>query len=775
LRALAAERPIVLVVEDLHHAGAETVDLFAHVARWVPGVPLLLVGVFADDEIPEGSPLHGLAAKTARVGTATTLAVRNLDGAVTEELVRFVVRREPTVRALAPLLRARSEGNPLIVLEALAHLRQGGALAERDDGLELTGPPDEAALPATVKDLAALKLAALDEAQRETLEVASILGAEFDASLLAEVLGAKLIEMLQRLAGLERQHRLVVGAGRNAFRFARRQLFEAIYEGVPEGLRAEYHSVVADTLLGQGDAPEGQRAYAMLRHLFHADRAMEAEPLLEPALDYMGASLHASYSAPFLERLTQALAPAAPPKRFAIAMRLCSSYEVLSSWKSMMRVLDEARDLAQAMGEPGPRARVHGLRAGTFWFLGDYVQAGQEAQTGLGLAREAGDRKWQATCTHTLGVVAYRHAKFGECAALWREALAARREIGDRRGEASTLQALTAVLPSIGEGEGALKAMQEALAIWREIGERRGEAVMLMNIGNHLVDAGRSEEGLRHLEQALEGHRETGALLYEALSLANLGRAQEILGWVDEARASWARALQLFVDLGDQNGQLAVRVMVGSALGSYGETEEARQHLEAAIDLAARAGAKTKLAMAHRFLGELRHAAGDREAAWPHLREALVLEEEMKNATGRAYARAALAGAALSEGKPEEAASYLVEALGDARAAGGTQLPLVLARLARAHGSAGRAREAQDCARETLERLEAAGGAAAKEGPEIYYTLSQLHEDAGRRDEFLGRAKQITEERARRIRNDSYREHYLTRVWPNAEILARAP
>ncbi len=774
LRALAAERPLVLVLEDLHLAGAETVDLFAHVARWVPGTPLLLVGVYSDDELPEGSPLLELSARSTRLQTATTLAMGPLGAAATEDLVRSVVRHERTVRALAPALRARSEGNPLVVLEALAHLGQKGVLVEKDEGLELSGPPDEAALPATVRDLAALKLAGLGEEQRETLEVAAVLGAEFDASLLAEVLGTKLIELLQRLAGLERQNRLVVGSGRNSFRFVRRQLFEAIYEGVPEGLRAEYHSVVADTLLKPGEAPEGKRAYAILFHLFHAERAPEAAPFLEPALDFMGRSFHASYAAPFLEKLQGALAPAAPPKRLAIAMRLWSSYELLGSRKDQMRVLDTARQLADAGGEPESRAHVHTLRASTYWYFGDYAKAGEEAQAGLDLAREAKNRKWEATCTHTLGVVAYRRGKLEECARLWREALGIRRAIGDRRGEASTLQALTLVMPSIGEGAAALDVMKEALAIWRAIGERRGEAGTLINMGNHLVDAGRHEEGLTCLTQALEGHRETGDSMQEALCLANLGRAQEIVGCVDEAKASWARALQLFVELGDPNGELAVRVMVGSVLGGYGESDEARAHLEAAIALAERAGAKTKLAMAHRWLGELRHGAGDHDRGWEHLRRALAIEEETRNASGRVLTLLAFGHASLAEGDHEGAARYLAEAVPDARGSGGAQLPLLLVRLARAHHRAGRAADSRMCALEALERLEASGIAPPKEGPEIWYTLSEIDADAGRRGDFLARAKGMVEERARRIRSDGYREHYLTRSWPNAEILARA-
>jgi len=763
VRTLARERPLVILIDDLHLAGAETVELFVHLAGRVAGAPVLLVGAFADDELPEGSPLLNLA-----VPGASTIAVGSLTSAATEDLVRRIVRDERTVRALAPALRARSEGNPLVVLEALAHLVQQGILVETDGGLALTSPAEEATLPATVRDLAAWKLAALDEEQREILEVASILGAEFDATLLAEVVGTKLIELLQVMSTLERKHRLVQSAGRTRFRFARRQLFEAVYERVPEALRGEYHSIVADALSGGGESLDGRGAYTLLFHLFHAGRTAEAEPLLALALEHIAASFHASYAAPFLERVAAGLDKAASSKRLAIAMQLWAFYELLASRDDQMRVLDAAQQLADSMGEPGPRARVHALRAGSHWYAGDYERAGQEARTGLDLARQAGDAKWEATCTHTLGVVAYRRGRLEEAATLWREALRTRRQVGDRRGVASTLQALAIVMPSIGEAPAALGTMQEALAAWREIGERRGEAAMLMNIGNHLVDAARYDEGLSHLEQAIEGHRETGALVSEATALNNLGRAQEILGRIDEARASWQRALRLFVDLGVPSGELASLVMLGSALGAYGEHGEARQYLHEAIALAEKSGARARLVNAHREMGELLHAAGERQEGWAHFERALAIEDDLKSSSSRVLTLGLVAGAALREGDSERATSLLLSALPDTRA-GRVHAPLILCRLARAHSGAGRLREAEECAREALERLDEGGAVPTSDGPEIYYTLAEIL----REERLHVRAAELVEQRARQIRNDGYREHFLARTWPNAQIVSR--
>jgi tetratricopeptide (TPR) repeat protein len=630
---------------------------------------------------------------------------------------------------------------------------------------------DEIAVPSTVRELLSLKLTALDEEQRETLEAASVLGVEFDASLLARVLDEKLIEISQRLAGLERKHRLLASSGKDSFRFASRQLFEATYEAIPEGLRAEYHDLVAETLLEDEDEIGGERAYAVLRHLYFAERAPEAAPVLESALDYMAGHFHASFAAPFLEKVAGEFEDAAAPKRFALAMKLWAFYELLGSRADQLRVLDVARQVAEEMGEPGRRARVHALRAASFWYTGDYDAAGQEAEAGLALARESGARKWEASCYYTLGVVDFRRGELEPCAAKCKKALAIRREIGDRRGEASALQALSLIMPAVGEADRVLETMHEALSIWREIGERRGESAVLMNLGIHLVDNARYEEGLSHFEQAIETDRETGAALNEAYAHTNLGRAQDILGRIDDARASWERALGLFLDLGDPNGEVGVRVMLGAALGVYGEHDVAREQLEAALEVAERTGAKRRLPAAHGALGELAGLEGRPAEAWEHLDRALALEDELNDPQSRVLTLGSAAKVALDSGDHERAIGHLDAALADAQGASAAEAPLILCRLARAHRAADRPDRAREYGQQALERVEAAGSVSAYHGPEIYFTLYLALGEA----RFLARARELVEERAAQVKSGALREYFVERTWPNSAILAMGP
>ena len=210
--------------------------------------------------------------------------------------------------------------------------------------------------------------------------------------------------------------------------------------------------------------------------------------------------------------------------------------------------------------------------------------------------------------------------------------------------------------------------------------------------------------------------------------------------------------------------------MLGGALGAYGHAAEAKTHLEAAIDLAGRKGARAKLAAAHREMGKLLHATGARPEGWTHFERSLALDAEARSVS-RVATLCEMGGAALAEGDVERAARLLAEALPGARKARVGLCVLVLCRLARAQRAIGRGTDAAASACEVLERLESVGGRVSPaDGPEIYATLAETVAGDGKREEYRARARALTAERARRIRDDASRDHFLTRSSTSLQI-----
>src|SRR5205085_10622628 len=112
---------------------------------------------------------------------------------------------------LAGLLHARTEGNPLFLVDLLRYLRDRGAIV-RDEGrwaLARAVPDLRGVLPESVRGVVRRKVEQLDADDRQLLLAASVQGPEFDSAVVAELLGRDAADVEERLDVLERVYYLV--------------------------------------------------------------------------------------------------------------------------------------------------------------------------------------------------------------------------------------------------------------------------------------------------------------------------------------------------------------------------------------------------------------------------------------------------------------------------------------------------------------------------------------------------------------------------------------
>ncbi|GAB2753485.1 hypothetical protein GCM10027039_09570 [Terrabacter koreensis] len=182
VRAAARVRPVVLVLEDLHWAGAATLELLEH-----------LVAATADDRIlvlathslapPDRSPAAVAAmARLARVDGVESLHLGPLTATDIVTYVRHELGATPTqARRAGALLREQSAGNPFFLREIVREL-------ERHGGLDTLGTSPLVA-PSVVLDIYEQRLGRLVPSERRTLEVAAVVGHEFDVDVVAAAAG----------------------------------------------------------------------------------------------------------------------------------------------------------------------------------------------------------------------------------------------------------------------------------------------------------------------------------------------------------------------------------------------------------------------------------------------------------------------------------------------------------------------------------------------------------------------------------------------------------
>ena len=287
LAAVAAERPAVVLLDDLQWSDDATLELLAALAAPLRELPMLVLGAYRSDEIPRAHQLRRLRNDLRRNRSLTELTLEPLTARGTAELAERVLGAAPSAR-LAATLHDRSGGIPFFIEELAGALEAGGRLRARDAGVELTLDAD-VPLPQTIRDAVLLRTGDLSDPARATAEAAAVAGTRFDVELVA-ALGweAGLDELLTSGLIVE------VEPGRAAFRHP--LVRDAIYEDVPWLRRRSLHRELAAAL----EARDGGQAEVAAHWLAARDGARALDSLMR-AVDEL-AAVHAYRDAARLGR-----------------------------------------------------------------------------------------------------------------------------------------------------------------------------------------------------------------------------------------------------------------------------------------------------------------------------------------------------------------------------------------------------------------------------------------------------------------------------------------
>ncbi len=269
--ALARQRTVLLLIEDLHDADEGMLDFVEHLVDWVRDLPMLVIG-FARPELTDRRPGLG----TGRGRTLITL-VPLADPAMRELLAGLVHRLPPEAAAA---IEAQAQGIPLFAVETVRSLIDRHVVEDTGRGYELTGDLGELTVPETLHALLASRLDALDPVARSLAGDAAVIAAPFTVETLRAV---SVLDAAHVHAGLsELTHRDVLQISADAlspqigaYSFSHGMLASVAYQTLSRRDLKERHLRVAahlaDSPRNEGDA----LAEVVARHHLHA---LEARP-----------------------------------------------------------------------------------------------------------------------------------------------------------------------------------------------------------------------------------------------------------------------------------------------------------------------------------------------------------------------------------------------------------------------------------------------------------------------------------------------------------------
>src|SRR5436190_12223662 len=428
---LARERPLVVVLEDVHWAEPTLLDLLEYLAGWIHDAPVLLLCIARPDLLDERPGWLTQTGGGVVLEPLTDEQSRRLLDEIAQEWPLDTTAREHITEA--------AEGNPLYLEQMAAMLAEGGPTH---------------AIPPTIHALIASRLDRLPPDERSVLESAAVAGKHFVRSALRRLLGESDDALVDKsLLSLARKDLLTARPGReDAYRFRHVLIRDAAYAGIPKELRARLHERYADwaanTRAGKaGDVDEIVG--------YHLEQAVRYRQQLGP-LDDDGVALG---------RRAAEILGAAGRRAFA-----------RDDVPAAVNLLDRA--LALATNEDPARLELMRQLSTSLWSLGEVARAEALLKGLIDAAGAAGDRRYELY--GALQQMSWRFSRdeagWAEMASVAEEARTAFEEAGDDFGLAQAWRHLASTLHARCRFGEAADAAERALEHARRANAAREES-----------------------------------------------------------------------------------------------------------------------------------------------------------------------------------------------------------------------------------------------------------------------------------------------------------
>src|SRR4051794_8782724 len=614
IERLAAERPLMFVIEDLHWADRSTLDLVALLVRVLHGARVLVVVSFRSDELHRSHPLRPLVTGWECVRAVQRIELPRLGRAEVAQQLEAILGAPPSAR-LVDQVHERSEGNAFLVEEILGAV-QGGA------------DPDQ--LPLSLRDVLLARVERLDPSTQRLLRIAAAGGRAVSDRLLAAVAGLEEAELDAALREAVEHHVLVVDETERGYAFRHALTRDATYGDALPRERARIHTAYGEALSTDPALAGGNVAIAAALAL-HWSAAHDLPRALEASIE--AAQLASGYApAEALGHLERALEiwPQVPDaaERSGIDVvealrRAGQSAYAAGALDRSLAMFDEALAELGPDADPERRAQLMEARAATVLDSGRDDEARLDLERAAALLRdESGDAR--ALVLTTLASLRAIVGDFAGARSAAEQAVVAATGVGATGREAAARMMLGLSLV-YAVGDSGLAELEAALRLAEEAAD---DALALrghLNLSDALQTLGRSRESAEVAERGVELAARVGLTrsVYGVLVAINLAEAQFHLGHWDDGHRVLTRAMDHGLASPFASVILDHRARIDALAGRH---EDAWGDLETAHRLLpARHGDQYSFVRAF-AAAEIGRARGDTAGAREELRRALEQE-----------------------------------------------------------------------------------------------------------------------------------------------------
>ena len=635
LEHVAAERPVALVVEDVHWAESTLLELIEQLVQSIDTAPVLVVCP-ARPELVDESPEWCVGQRSTRID------LQPLDAEASRSMVESMLGGGTLEPGVLDHVVTAAEGNPLFA-EQLLRMLVDERVIERTNGTwHATGSLSDLDVPPTIQALLAARLDTLASAERSVIEPASVVGYMFAEAAVSALAPPEVAPQVRtELATLAQKHlvRRVDEGDENHHRFQHIMIRDTAYDGILKRTRADFHERFV-TWADEVNRDRGAEFEEILG--YHLEQAWtylsELGPLDDRGraigedgarrLSSAGRRAFARGDVPAAESLlgrAAALLPTDHPERLRLLPEHGEALLMTGRFDEASVVLEDA--IGKAAVAPADAARATlvrllvRLRTGADGWSPDTVE--QDIEATIPIFEQAGDESGLAMAWRLLAWAAGTACRFGDAAEASRHAVEHARAAGDIRQErrAATAYAAAASLGPTLVDE-AIDRCEAAMA--QTEGDRQSEAALLAVLSGLYAMQGEFEHARGLAARSRAVFDELGLQMETARLGMDTGALERLAGNLDGAATELRRAYDALDAVGERFALSTVAGFLAQTLFERGELEEASAFCDRSRELTTAADIATQ-ALWRYVRGRIMARRGETAEAEPIVREAIEL------------------------------------------------------------------------------------------------------------------------------------------------------
>ena len=681
--AESQQKPVVLILEDLHWADSGSLELLEFLLDSLVKNPIVIVAVsrtFGDGKLAE---ITHRASDLLRL-RFTDLSLKSLSPDQSDRLFSQLLAIQNMPESLRTHIIQRASGIPLYLEEILRMLMDRNLLMRIEGRWQLADKVDLflMGVPDTIEGLILTRFDHLELIQRHILKVASVVGRSFTSSIIVECLPTLTLDEIQQSVGilLDREFILPDQSPGGEYMFKHILVADTIYSTLLKRERKELHGQVADTIEKLFAGNLENQVDVLARHYFWSDRTERALHYLILAGQKAARNYNSSQSQKYFEDAlsllpmvghtpSQAvqvhvglgdaliLAGSYPEARESfmratrsivvndkteaetacnLQRKIGMTYESQGDYDQALVCLDAARNLLMGGGLESP-AELSQILNDTGWInfrRGNLDEAEIYLMQAKTLAEKAARLDIVSSVYNRLGGVHYQKDQLQESRDFVAKSIRIREELGDILGVARSYNNLGNLGWKLGDWDEALDNFKRSAELQTRLGDIEGIIMLNGNLGLLQVDRGYTDEARKYLEDALSQAEQIGHSFHMAMTTHHLSVLFTALGEWPQALEYSLQSESLLKNLGEKATLVDVFINMGSIYLGMGDLPQATLCGEQAMTLLAEFTAESETEIkgcALRLLGDIALALHNIDDALNRYRQAEVIFDATDN------------------------------------------------------------------------------------------------------------------------------------------------